>query len=472
MLTDINRQITEALVQRIGQHRFELWFTAPHGISVADGKIRVTAADTFSLGRIRAQFDDDLRHVQREHGGILDNVGYEVAHPSSVPAKDSVADRKAAVPPTTKANQPTATRRSRKHAESMGDGALLSSESAAAISDFAFGPQNLLVENAVKQIIARPGQISPFCLHGPVGCGKSALLSRIVQACRANNRRPRAMFVSAEQFTSQFIEALNGRGLPIFRRKYRDLDVLAIDDLQFFDNKAATIREFQSTVDQFLRDGKQIMLAADRAPAELGFLSPELMNKLSSGLVCRLNYPCQTGRTGILQRGCESRSLAISSQFVGMIAERLDGDVRQLLGAVNRLHAAHLSQMNLQQWSTIQDLLQDLFQASQRPISIESIEQAVSDFCGVATAELRSPMRSKRINVARNLAMWLSRKHTGNAFSEIGLHYGGRSHSTVISAQQKVSRWLQSGETIPLASTASCSAVDAIKRIEAKLRVG
>ncbi len=410
--------------------------------------------------------------MQRELGGIHDDISYEVTQPSSVTADHSVADPKPAAPPTCKSTRPIGTSRPRTNDDSNCAGASLSSESVAALNDFAFGQKNLLAENAIKQIISKPGQISPLCLHGPVGCGKSSLLNRVVQACRASSLRPRAMFVTAEQFTSQFLEALNGRGVPVFRRKYRELDILAVDDLQFLNNKAATISEFQSTVDQFLRDGKQIMFAADRPPAELGFLSPELRNKLSSGLVCRLSYPSQAGRSEILQRGCESRSLKIPSQFVGMIAERLRGDVRQLLGAVNRLHAAHLSQMDLQVWATIQDLLQDLFQANHRPISIESIEQAVSDVCGVATAELRSPKRCKRINVARNLAMWLSRKHTGNAFSEIGLHYGGRSHSTVISAQQKVTRWLQSGETIPLASTASCSAVDAIKRIEAKLRVG
>jgi chromosomal replication initiator protein len=128
--------------------------------------------------------------------------------------------------------------------------------------------------------------------------------------------------------------------------------------------------------------------------------------------------------------------------------------------------------MDLEQWTSVQDLLQDLFQSTLRAVSIESIEQAVCEVCGVGATELRSPKRSKRINAARNLAMWLARKHTGNAFSEIGLHYGGRSHSTVISAQHKVSRWLESGETIPLASAQQCSAADAIDRIESKLRIG
>jgi chromosomal replication initiator protein len=154
------------------------------------------------------------------------------------------------------------------------------------------------------------------------------------------------------------------------------------------------------------------------------------------------------------------------------IAQRLNGDVRQLHGAVNRLHVAELARMNLQSWPNVYSVLQDLFQAGRRPVSLETIEQAVSDVCGVAGAELRSSKRSKRINVARDLAMWLARKHIGSAYAEIGSHYGGRSHSTVISAQKKVHRWLQSGETIALPDQQRCPAGEIIQQIEWKLRIG
>jgi chromosomal replication initiator protein len=257
----------------------------------------------------------------------------------------------------------------------------------------------------------------------------------------------------------------------MFRRKYRELDVLAVDDNHFFDNKRATLVEFQNTLDHLLRLGKQVIVAAARPPVELSFLGTELIHRLSGGLVCRLHYPCDSSRSAILERLCEQRSIVVPGRILRRIAERLEGDVRQLIGAVNRLHAAQLAQMPLDDWSTLQGLLHDLFQSTQRAVSIDSIEQAVCEVCGVGASELRSPKRSKRVNAARNLAMWLSRKYTGNAFSEIGSHYGGRSHSTVISAQQKVSQWIQSGQSIPLASSI-CPAADAIDRIESKLRIG
>lgn len=466
MFTEITRQVTESLVQRIGRHRFELWFTAPHSIAVIDNRLHVNAGDAFSLGRIRSQFDEDLRHVAREHPGLGLEVLYNVLRISagSDGKIEPALKRCSAAAASTSQSlvSPDERRRSNKQIASTQD----------ALANFVFGKENLLAENGVRQVIAQPGQITPFYLHGPVGSGKSSLLNLVVRVSRGGQRRTRSIFVTAEQFTSQFVEALDGRGLPVFRRKFRDLDVLAIDDLQFFNSKRATLVEFQSTLDHFLRNGKQVVLAADRPPNELKFLAPEVINRLSSGLVCRLNYPCAAGRKIVLEQACALRQLKIPTQFVGMIAERLDGDMRKLTGAVNRLQAAQLSQMDLAQWSTIQSLLQDLFQASTRLVSIETIEQAVCDFCGVAAQDLRSPKRTKRINVARNLAMWLARKHTGHAFSEIGLHYGGRSHSTVISAQQKVSRWLQGNESIPLSSAASCSAADAIHRIESKLRIG
>ncbi len=468
LITDITRQITEALKQQIGNHRFDLWFAEPDSISVADGKLCVQARDAFSLGRIRTQFDHDLRQLLKTYADSVCELVYLVAEAASRGIATVAHAKRPPKPPSVAT--PAASEFQRD--EALFTRPTRGTAPAKILAEFAFGQNNLLAENAVKQIVASPGQISPLFLHGPVGCGKSLLLSRIVQLCRQSTKQRRGIYVTAEQFTSHFVEALKGRGLPVFRRKYRELDVLAVDDLQFFDNKRATLVEFQSTLDELQRGKKQILLAADRPPTELGFLGAELINRLSGGLNCRLNYPCESGRVAVLQRLCAQRSLSVPAKYLTSIAQRLNGDVRQLSGAVNRLHAAQLSNMDLDQWPTIQVLLQDLFQVSRRPISLEAIEQAVCDVCGVAAAELRSSKRSKRINVARHLAMWLARKHTGNAFSEIGLHYGGRSHSTVISAQQKVRGWIQSGESIPLTSAASCPAVDAIQSIELKLRIG
>jgi chromosomal replication initiator protein len=466
LITDINREVTESLAERIGRHRFDLWFTAPHGMAVCGEALRITAADSFSLGRIRAQFDGDLRAVIERHEALR-SVIYEVSDsPQSNPplGVEPLATTRPSLP-AARPNLPAARPSANVASSELATPAL-------PLADFAFGRDNILIENGVKQILTRPGQISPLYVHGPVGCGKSMLLQRLVQALRGNVRRRRGMYVTAEQFTGQFVEALSGRRLPMFRRKFRELDVLAVDDLQFFHSKHATLNEFQSTIDHFLRGGRQVLLAADRPPADLTTISPELRNRLSSGLLCTLNYPCQSARSQILRQALAARELALPDPFVTMVAERLDSDVRRLLGAVNRLHAAALAEMDLTSWTTIQTVLHDSFQSGGQRVSIESIEGAVCDVCGVPVADLRSPKRSKRINAARSLAIWLARKHTGSAFSEIGLHYGGRSHSTVISAQNKVSQWLANGVAIPLASNPQCLAADAIQRIEAKLRVG
>jgi chromosomal replication initiator protein len=462
LITDNGRQVVESLQSRIGRQRFELWFTPPHGLVIEDGRIRVLAGDAFSLDRIRAQFDEELKRLVREHPQLLRDVVYEVAQNTKTTSEPSTPKACVGESIAPKAAMPLPAPERNGVAPIGAD----------PFAGFHFGPANLLAENAFRQASVSLGEISPLFLHGPVGCGKSSLLSRLVDAWRIPGKRRRGMYVSAEQFTSHFVEALKGRGLPVFRRKYRELELLALDDVQFFKNKRATLVELQSTVDFFLRERKQIVLAADRPPNELGFLAPELANRMTSGLVCRLSYPSADGRLEIMKTECTARSLPVSDKHLRMIAQRLSGDVRQLCGVMHRLYAAQLARIELQEWSAFQELLADIFESHQRPVSIESIERAVCDVCGVVAADLRSAKRNKRISAARNLAMWLARKYTGNAFSEIGMHYGGRSHSTVISAQHKVTRWLRSGETIPLASASQCPAVDAIERIEAKLRTG
>lgn len=468
MVTEIRRKLRDSLMARIGHHRFDLWFSEPFAFRVDGGTLYVGAKDAFSLGRIRTQFDADLRHVAQEFGSLISDLVYAVVPSGNSAPAASEADRNAiraknAAKPAQHEDSP----KKSVSAESSAD-----SDRLHEFADFEFGESNSLVAHSMQLVSADPGQISPLFLYGDVGCGKTELLLRCVRSCRRVSKRRRGIYVTAEQFTSHFVDALKGRGLPGFRHKYRDLDVLAVDDVQFFDNKRATIVEFQNTIDQLQRTGKQIMLSADRPPDQLTFLGKELVNRVAAGLVCRVHYPCEAARTTILQRQCARRGITVTASHLSSIAQRLNGDVRQLSGAVNRLHAAYLSKMDLASWTTVYALLKDLFQAGRTPVSMETIERAVSDVCGVASVELRSNKRSKRINVARDLAMWLARKHIGSAFSEIGSHYGGRSHSTVISSQQKVHRWLQSGEVLSLPNQDNCSAGDVIQQIECKLRIG
>ena len=170
----------------------------------------------------------------------------------------------------------------------------------ASLDTFVAGDGNRLAVTSAEMVVRQPGQHTPLLFYGPTSVGKTHLLEGIWTAARRSHQRLTVVYLSAEQFTSHFLEALRGSGLPSFRRKYRGVGLLMIDDLQFFVGKRATQVELLHTIDTFLREGRQLVFAADRSPAELAELGPELTTRLTSGLVCRIEPPDYATRLGIV----------------------------------------------------------------------------------------------------------------------------------------------------------------------------
>ena len=321
-------------------------------------------------------------------------------------------------------------------------------------------------------MIDSPGDFSPLLIYGPTGSGKSHLLEAVVNDFRRRLRRKRCVYLSAEKFTTEFISSVRGgSGLPMFRRRYRDLDILAIDDIQFFSSKRATLSEFLQTVDHLARAGKQVIVSSDRPPIELEGIGTDLAARLTGGLTCPLQYPSFEGRVSIIESICQQRNFAMPLEVRELIAQHMTRDVRRILGAINRLFAVSVSLQEKVTMHLAQDVLSDLLAFSSVGASIKGIEQAVCEFCGVKSIEIRSSSRRKRVCVARMLAMYLARRHTGAAFSEIGDHFGNRKHSTAIAAEKKVAGWVEASENIALPN-ASYPADEVIRRIESILRVG
>jgi chromosomal replication initiator protein len=340
----------------------------------------------------------------------------------------------------------------------------------ARLATFVQGDGNRLAVTAALSVVQRPGTVSPLFLHGPNGCGKTHLLEGIWHELRNRCRMGRAVLLSAEQFTSYFLGALQGSGLPSFRRKVREVDLLAVDDVQFFAGKRATLVELQHTIDALLRNGRQLVLVADRPPAGLKGLGPETIGRLTGGLVCGVEAADFDTRLGIARHMAEQGKLSVPEPVLRLLASELEGDARQISGALNRLEAS--SEM-LQQPISLelaQRALADIFRATRRVVHLGDIERAVCDVFGLEPKSLRAGRKSKSITQPRMLAMWLARKYTRAAFSEISHHFGRRSHSTVISAEKQVNRWVADGAQV-LCGPGQCPVEDAIRRVETQLRV-
>jgi chromosomal replication initiator protein len=464
---EIVSRVRSALARMVGPERLELWLSRGVQYTIVDHTLRVAVPENFRLEYLRRTFRNDLAAAAREILGgeptvefVLDEsrpalssptlrTGRELQQAPILPQPPADADHTAG-----SESSPRPPRRQ-----------------FASLDDFHTGPGNQVAYTAARGVIARPGQYSPLTLVGPAGCGKTHLLEGVWRAARTSGRFRRVIYLTAEQFTNQFLEALKQSGTPNFRRKYRDVELLLIDDVPFFAGKQSTIVELVHTVDTLLRDGRQLVFAADRPPAELRGLGNDLVARLSGGLVCPLAAADAATRRKIVEQLAARQGASIPPEVLTFVAGQLDGDARQLAGAVNRLAATGEALGRPIDLDLAQTALADLIGAAHRPVRLPEIVDAVCEVFGVGSDQLQSASKSPAITLPRMLVMFLARKYTRAALSEIGRTVGRKSHSTVVSAQQKVNEWLAAGKRVPLGH-ADCPLEDALRRVESQLRLG
>jgi chromosomal replication initiator protein len=494
---EIVSAVHRALAGKVGKERFAVWFGRGVRMEPCGKTLRIAAADTFRLDYLRRAFRADLIEAARIVSSNLLDVQLEAvefvvdpavaaggpADDRPAPQESPLAQEAATMDREPHSTSPTSDLprpgiiHATKLPESASDGSneqtthRMPRRQFASLNDFLASEANRVAFSAAQTAATRPGVYTPLTLVGPPGCGKTHLLEGIWRHVRTTHTLQRVIYLSAEQFTNQFVDAVRNTGTANFRRKMRDVEMLLIDDVQFFAGKQSTLVELVHTVDTLLRTGRQVVFAADRPPAELRALGPEIVTRLSGGLVCMLELADFAARLGILQHIAARQVMNVPADVLNWLAAQLNGDARHLAGALHRLRAASEAHEQLIDLDFAQAQLADLIHASRRPVRVPDIVQAVCDVLGVPAEELQSASKSASVTLPRMLVMFLARKWTRAALSEISRTLGRKSHSTVLSAQHKVTEWLTDGKTVPLAH-GQCGIEDAIKRIEAQLRVG
>jgi chromosomal replication initiator protein len=424
---DIGTRLSEHLVRSLGEQRYERWFVDVRmDLDPSTGRLQVTAPNRFTADLIS-------RHCRAALGrAATEQVGREVVVTIDAPAP-SAARRPAPPPPTSRSDPRRAGRRptSLRHR----------------LDEFVVGPSNRLAFNAALRL-AQDGDaaFNPLVVHGGCGVGKTHLLQGLCRRFNTAFPDKRWRYLTAEQFTNQYISAIQRRRLNDFRSEMRGSDLLVVDDVQFLANKTGTQAEFLHTFDALELNGAKMVMACDVHPRRMGRFSEALVSRFLSGMVAQIAAPDDQMRCELIAALGRRRGLVLRDEVLGVLAGHARGSVREIEGMVNLLSALADAERHHPAGDSVvvgRALVDRLLGASgmmrpARPIRFATILQQTCEYLNVDRAAVLSGRRHKRIVLARSLIAYLAREMTSLSFPELAHELHRPSHTTVITACQRV----------------------------------
>lgn len=309
---------------------------------------------------------------------------------------------------------------------------------------FVVGSNNRLAHAASLAVAQYPGKkYNPLFIYGGVGLGKTHLMQAIAQSVLSEFPNYKVVFVSSEKFTNEFIDAIRKESNIQFRNKYRNVDMLLVDDIQFFAGKEGTQEEFFHTFNDLYGSGKQIIMTSDKHPKDIPNLEERLRSRFEWGLSCDITPPNYETRIAILRKKAEEENFAVSDDILEYIADKIESNIRELEGVLLRVKMMQDIQDTPLTKREVVDNLKDIISVSEKRISIETIIHTVAHNFNVAYGDIVSSKRTSNIAHARQVAMYLSRELTELSLQSVGDSFGGRDYSTVIHACSKIKQSIE-----------------------------
>lgn len=474
----------DALRAKIGEHNFQHWFVNRSQVSLEGSTFSVSVGSAFLSTWMQRKFSGDVLAVAREvlpgcsvdwridenleaDGASDKSAGSESSKAGSTLSADTSQQVDSAGTSKSRSQRGGAQRGSNHRGSTRREGRRFSK-----LDGFIQGECNELAVTAARQVASHPGErFSPLYIHGGVGVGKTHLAEAIYCEVRKQNPESQVIFMTAESFGNQFTHALRNQSLPSFRARFRNVDVLIIDDIGFLNGKPGMQEEFLHTFEQLSSHGKQIVVTADCHPRLMSKMSGELTTRFLCGLVSRLEAPDLQTRRQIVRMKMQPFAGQVSEDAMNFVARRFTHSVRELEGALNTLRTWHAMTKKKVSAQTARQALSELERDCIRVVRLPDIEAAVCQLFGIDACDLKSDKRTRSVSQPRMLAMFLARRHTQAAYKEIGDFFGGRNHSTVVAAEKKVDTWLRSEKELTFAGR-NWHLSDVMESIEQQLLAG
>jgi len=432
VLHDIWSASLETICSRVGQGRFNLWFKDTELLSSDAGVSEIGVPNRFVADWLDEHLKDVVTEALEEATQTPQVLRFVVsprlfqrARAVQLEAQQELLDE-----------LPAARPRTPEH-----DGQTYS------LDAFVVGRCNRMAYAAARHVAdGLDTQLNPLFIHGSVGLGKTHLLRGICARVQADGTR-RAYYASGESFTNQFVASLQHHTLDAFRARFRNVDVLAIDDIHFLANKKATQEEFLHTYDFLSRLNKQIVMASDAHPRDIDCVLESLSNRIVSGMIVRLDSPEYETRMAILRHKLRDYQGVLSDEVLSFVAENVQGNVRELQGAATTLLATARLLGRKVDVEIARQALSSLMTTRTRPVTFADVEREVCRTFNVSPEELVSSKRTRSLTTPRHVAMYLRRELTEHSWLEIGQHFNRRNHTAAIFAHRKIADRIKADPT-------------------------
>ncbi|MHC4957158.1 MAG: chromosomal replication initiator protein DnaA [Planctomycetota bacterium] len=450
-------QIAAILRRSVPRQQFETWFRGMRIEKLGPERAEFTVPNNFLREWILRKYFGVLRRAVREISGDDPEIIISISAEPDADAAGNAGPPEAAEPPRPVV-KPAPAAVSRADIYTQSDIVL---NPQYIFENFVPGPSNNFGYAAALAVADSPGKsYNPLFLHGSVGLGKTHLLQAVCH--RMIERRPdmRILYLSCETFTNHFVTAVANGELDSFRFRYRHVDVLLIDDIHFLANRERTQEEFFHTFNTLYNANKQIILSSDSNPAEIPTLEERLVSRFKWGIVSRIDAPVFETRVAIIARKVAMHGVVFPEDVINFLAESVRSNIRELEGAVNKVAGmSHIYQRTVDM-PMAREALRDLIPPSTVRVSIDGIIRSVADHYGVPVKDLMGKRRTKSISFPRQVCMFLARRLTSHSLEEIGGYFGGRDHTTVMYAHDKIRRELENNADL----------VHVVERLSAELK--
>lgn len=403
---------------------YQLWFEPARAVSLEGDRLKLEVRDDFCAMWLTDNYLDLLRSVASRAAVRPIRIEFVVGAPSSLPVRPA----------------PEPVREEPRTVSVNGRPAEASFNPSNTFSTFVVGSNSQMAHSAAIAVAQNPGRsYNPLFLFGGVGLGKTHLLNAIGQEVLSHRKNAKVAYLSCERFTNEFIDGLQNNSLAKFRRRYRQVDCLLVDDIQFLSGKERIQEEFFHTFNTLHEARKQIVMTCDKLPSEIPGLEQRLISRFEWGLTADLQPPDVETRLAILRQKAAVLSIQLDDKIVQFLADRIRTNVRRLEGALVRV--ASFTQLTGRpvRLDDVENLLREILQEeSRRAITFEVIQKRVAEHYDIRLADMTSKRRPENIAFPRQVAMFLCRTLTESSLSSIGDAFGGRDHGTVLHAVRAV----------------------------------